>query len=144
MDCHGLLQSIFPAQESNPRFLCLLYCKWILYLLSHQRSQNFKKTSFLCLKLWAPYCSPPNITPLHSLSNTKSSAVSRHEGSKQYSGTQRLSLSALEHFSHPPPHRSPTPLIFRCLHSASLPIPSLPLSLRKASWSPAEIPFLRD
>ena len=29
-----LLQVIFPTQESNPSLLCLLHCRWILYLLS--------------------------------------------------------------------------------------------------------------
>ena len=33
--CCALLQGIFPTQGSNPRLLCLLYCRWILYLLSH-------------------------------------------------------------------------------------------------------------
>ena len=33
--CHALLQGIFPTQGSNP---CLLYCRWILYHLSHQGS----------------------------------------------------------------------------------------------------------
>ena len=33
-----LLQVIFPTQESNPSLLCLLHCRWILYLLSHQGS----------------------------------------------------------------------------------------------------------
>ena len=28
---HFLLQGIFPNQESSPRFLCLLHCRWILY-----------------------------------------------------------------------------------------------------------------
>ena len=35
VDCHFLLQGIFPTQESNPHFLCLLCCRLILYLLSH-------------------------------------------------------------------------------------------------------------
>ena len=29
--CHILLQSIFPIQGSNPRLLCLLHCRQILY-----------------------------------------------------------------------------------------------------------------
>ena len=29
-----LLQGIFPTQGSNPHFLCLLHCRWILYALS--------------------------------------------------------------------------------------------------------------
>ena len=33
--CHVLLQGIFPTQGSNP---CLLHCRQILYLLSHQGS----------------------------------------------------------------------------------------------------------
>ena len=32
--CHFLLQGIFPIQGSNMRLLCLLHCKWILYLLN--------------------------------------------------------------------------------------------------------------
>ena len=31
--CHFLLQGVFPIQRLNPS---LLYCKWILYQLSHQ------------------------------------------------------------------------------------------------------------
>ena len=33
--CPHLLQGIFPTQGSNPRLLCLLHCRWILYPLSH-------------------------------------------------------------------------------------------------------------
>ena len=35
MGCHAFLQGIFPTQGLNPG---LLYCKWILYHLSHQGS----------------------------------------------------------------------------------------------------------
>ena len=35
VDCHALLQGIFPTQESNHG---LLHCRWILYQLSHKRS----------------------------------------------------------------------------------------------------------
>ena len=35
--CHALLQRIFPTQELNPG---LPHFRWILYCLSHQRSQN--------------------------------------------------------------------------------------------------------
>ena len=35
MDCHFLLQRIFPTQVSNSNLLCLFHCRWILYLLSH-------------------------------------------------------------------------------------------------------------
>ena len=34
--CHFLFQGIFPAQGSNPHLLCLLHCRQILYLISHQ------------------------------------------------------------------------------------------------------------
>ena len=36
--CHFLLQRIFPTQGSNPRLLCLLHCRKVLYPLSHQGS----------------------------------------------------------------------------------------------------------
>ena len=35
---HFLLQGFFPTQGLNPRLLCLLHCRKILYLLSHQGS----------------------------------------------------------------------------------------------------------
>ena len=35
VDCHDLLQGIFPTQGSNPG---LPHCRWILYHLSHQGS----------------------------------------------------------------------------------------------------------
>ena len=44
-------QGIFLTQGSNPRLLCLLHCRWILYPLSHQRiplrtSARLERTSF--------------------------------------------------------------------------------------------------
>ena len=36
LGCHFLLQQIAPTQGSNPHLLCLLHCRQILYLLSHQ------------------------------------------------------------------------------------------------------------
>ena len=39
--CHFLLQGIFSTQGSNPRLLCLLRCRWILYPLSHQGSPTW-------------------------------------------------------------------------------------------------------
>ena len=42
VDCHSLLQGIFPTQGSNPG---LLNCRWILYCLSHQDSlQNMGRS----------------------------------------------------------------------------------------------------
>ena len=38
--CYFLLQGIFLTQELNPSLLCLLCCRKILYLLSHQENQN--------------------------------------------------------------------------------------------------------
>ena len=35
VDCHALLQGIFPTQGSNLHLLCLLHCRKILYPLSH-------------------------------------------------------------------------------------------------------------
>ena len=36
--CHALLQGIFPTQELNLCFLCLLHCRRILCPLSHRES----------------------------------------------------------------------------------------------------------
>ena len=38
MGCHFLLQRIFPTQGSNPRLLCPLHCRRVLYPLRHQGS----------------------------------------------------------------------------------------------------------
>ena len=48
--CHFLLQGIFPTQESNPRLLCLLHCRWILYHSCHLGSPSLLGGSH---KLWA-------------------------------------------------------------------------------------------
>ena len=42
--CHALLQGIFPTQGSKPHLLCLLHCRWILYLLTHWESPGSNKT----------------------------------------------------------------------------------------------------
>ena len=38
VDCHFLLQGIFPTQGSNPRLLCLVHCRQVLYSLGHPGS----------------------------------------------------------------------------------------------------------
>ena len=43
--CHAFLQGIFPTQGLNPG---LLYCRWILYCLSHQGSQQEKNSHIQC------------------------------------------------------------------------------------------------
>ena len=42
--CHFLLQGIFLTQGPKLCLLCLLQCRWILYLLSHQGSPFVSKT----------------------------------------------------------------------------------------------------
>ena len=39
MSCHFLLQGPFPTQGLNPRLLCLLHCRQILYPLRHLESR---------------------------------------------------------------------------------------------------------
>ena len=48
MGCHFLLllQGIFPTQELNLSLLCLLHCRRILHLLSHQGNPKQIKFSF--------------------------------------------------------------------------------------------------
>ena len=46
---HALLQGIFPTQRSN---LDLLYCRWILYCLSHQGGFPFLHTLSSIYSLW--------------------------------------------------------------------------------------------
>ena len=45
--CHALLLGIFPTQGSNPG---LLHCRWILYCLSHQGSQEYSISSLSLLQ----------------------------------------------------------------------------------------------
>ena len=40
-DYHFLLLGSFPTEGSIPHLLCLLHCRWNLYLLSHWGSQVF-------------------------------------------------------------------------------------------------------
>ena len=41
VDCHFLLQGIFPTQGLNPYLLCLLNCRQILYPVSHLGSPKY-------------------------------------------------------------------------------------------------------
>ena len=34
--CHSLLQGLFPTQGWNPNLLCLLPCRWVLFLLKQK------------------------------------------------------------------------------------------------------------
>ena len=45
--CYALLQGIFPTQGLNP---CLLYCRQILYHLSHQGSPNVY--TYICMYVY--------------------------------------------------------------------------------------------
>ena len=38
--CHFLLQGIFPKHRSNPYFMCLLHCRWILYHWATATNKN--------------------------------------------------------------------------------------------------------
>ena len=49
--CHFLLQGIFLTQDSNLHFLCLLHCRWILYLLRHWGITSFWQAFFI-FKKW--------------------------------------------------------------------------------------------
>ena len=46
VDCHALLQEIFPTLGSNPG---LLYCRQTLYPLSHQGSKSINMIHLLCI-----------------------------------------------------------------------------------------------
>ena len=64
----ALLQGIFLTQGSNPRLRCLLHCRRIPYLLSHQGSQDHPK---LLPKPVAPQ------TQIHALSHIHPREISR-------------------------------------------------------------------
>ena len=71
VDCHALLQGIFPTQGSNPG---LLYCRQILYCLSHQESPRilewvqFSSVAQSCPTLCDPMdCSMPAFLVHHQL-----------------------------------------------------------------------------
>ena len=72
VSCHALLHGIFPTQGSNPRLLCLLHCRQILYCWSirednslptgiHQREEcpvSAPSSPTLEGQYWAHYRSP--------------------------------------------------------------------------------------
>ena len=78
LECHALLQGIFPTQGMNPY---LPHCRWILYHLSHQRSpysctkvRSAGQTFFvwgskrITLALWAGLISVSTTQPCHCYS----------------------------------------------------------------------------
>ena len=71
--CHFLLQRIFPIQGSNPRLLCPLHCRRVLYPLSHQGSpQN------LCDELSKYWLGRKNREPPGAPCCTEFSGRARH------------------------------------------------------------------
>ena len=62
--CHALLQGNFPTYGSKAHLLCLLHCRWILYLLTHWKSPGSNKTfqenrSYLSFLEWTLIFSYP-------------------------------------------------------------------------------------
>ena len=51
MSWHFLLQWIFSTQGLNSHFLCLLFCRWIPYLLNHQGSSKSLINRYVQFKL---------------------------------------------------------------------------------------------
>ena len=49
-------QGILLIEGSNLRLLCLLHCKWILYLLSHQGSLLFNQIAYIILHITSRRC----------------------------------------------------------------------------------------
>ena len=77
VDCHVLLQGIFPTQESNWGFL---HYRWILYQLSYQGSPKLLCALSLqsCPTLCDPMdCSSPS-SSVHGDSPDKNARVGRH------------------------------------------------------------------
>ena len=120
--CHALLQGIFPNQGSNPG---LLYCRQILYCLSHQESPRilewvqFSSVAQSCPTLCDPMdCSMPvflvhhqlpeptqihvhvsdAIQPSHSLSSPSPPVfnLSQHQGLFQWVGSSHQVAKVLE------------------------------------------------
>ena len=57
MGCHAPLQWIFLIQRSNPRLLCLLHCRRILYCWATRESQSHTATLLTIAKSWKyPKC----------------------------------------------------------------------------------------
>ena len=75
--CHAHLQEIFLTQRSNPHFLCLLHCRWILYDRATREVSItickclccFRSVTQSCLTLCDPMdCSIPDLPVPHHLS----------------------------------------------------------------------------
>ena len=50
--CHFLLQGIIPNQGLNLGVLCLLYCRWILYPLSHRGRSPHPAPLQIAYEVW--------------------------------------------------------------------------------------------
>ena len=55
VDCHFLLQGIFPTQVSNPCLLHLLPCRWILYHWATREAPSAKTISTHSLRYISPW-----------------------------------------------------------------------------------------
>ena len=77
VDCHALLQGIFPTQGSNSG---LPHCRWILYGLSHQMFFSFFYLFwlywvFVAVHVWVPHCSDFSCCGAQTLGPEGSAAV---------------------------------------------------------------------
>jgi len=68
--CHSLLQGIFPTQRLNPG---LLYCRQILYCLSHQGSPGEKLSIDIKKKVWTLRSADLSSNVFHHLLSPSSS-----------------------------------------------------------------------
>ena len=67
VDCHALLQGIFPTQVSN---LYLTHCRWILYPLSHLKICLVLYKFPDCLSKWLSHYAFPSTMNMSSLFST--------------------------------------------------------------------------
>ena len=84
VDCHFLLQGIFPTQESNPG---LPHCRQMLYRLSHQGSpHNF----YVYVNKWTRYCPKEKRQEKVESGNVRERNIT--EGEKQLIRDKRILL----------------------------------------------------
>ena len=71
VDCHALLQGIFPNQGLNLHLLCLLHCRRILYPLSHLGTLlNFFCMTCEAFMIGAPWILSPSTLVMLIMAHT--------------------------------------------------------------------------
>ena len=141
MDCHFLLQGIFPTQRSN---LGLLHCRQILYQLNNLQSSKLQFSSVQLLSLVQLFATPWIAARQASLSITNSRSLLKLMSIESVTPSSRLILCHPLLFLPPIP---PSIRVFSNESTLSMKWPkywSLGLSISPSNEQPGLISFRTD